>query len=53
MIYYENLELYSKLGLKLKKVHCILEFNQSQRLKPYIEFNTRKRVEAEKIMTKM
>ena len=57
MIYYENLELYSKLGLKLKKVHCILEFNQSQKpyktLKPYIEFNTRKRVEAEKIMTKM
>ena len=53
MIYYENLELYSKLGLKLKKVHCILEFNQSQWLKPYIEFNAHKRIEAEKIMTKM
>ena len=25
----------------------MLEFNQSQWLKPYIEFNTRKRIEAE------
>ena len=26
----------------------MLEFNQSQWLKPYIEFNTQKRIEAEK-----
>ena len=31
----------------------MLEFNQSQLLKPHIEFNTQKRIEAEKIMTKM
>ena len=39
---YENLELYLRLGLKLNKMHCVLEFNQPQWLKPYIEFNTQK-----------
>ena len=48
MIHYENLQLYLRLRLKLKKVHRVLEFNQSQRLKPYIEFNTKKRIEEEK-----
>ena len=48
MLHYENLELYLRLGLKLKKTHSILELNQSQWLKPYIEFNTQKRLEAEK-----
>ena len=44
VLYYENLQLY----FFLKKIHCVLEFNQSQWLKPYIEFNTQKRIEAEK-----
>ena len=30
------------------KIHCILELTQTQWLKPYIEFNTQKRIEAEK-----
>ena len=29
-LYHENLQLYSRLGLKLKKICRILEFNQSQ-----------------------
>ena len=37
-----------KTRIKTKKIHCVLEFNQSQWLKPYIEFNTQKRIDAEK-----
>ena len=46
-IYYENLKLYLRLGLKLK-IYGVLELNQSQWLKQYVEFNTQKRIEAEK-----
>ena len=48
------MHFHLRLGLKLKKKkkHCILELNQSQWLKLYIEFNTQKRIEAEKIRTK-
>ena len=31
---YENLQLYLKLKLKVKQIYPILEFNQSQWLKP-------------------
>ena len=48
MLHYENFQLYLRLELKLHK-----EFNQSQWLKPYIEFNTQKRIEPEKMETKM
>ena len=37
-----------KIRIKAKKTHRVLEFNQSQRLKPYIEFNTHKIIEAKK-----
>ena len=40
VIHCENLKLYLRLGLKLKKIHRELEFNQSQRLKHYVDFNT-------------
>ena len=46
MIRYERLR-YLRLGLKLKKMHLVLESNQSQWLKQYVEFNTQKRIEAE------
>ena len=45
VVHYENSKLYLRLGLKLYRV---LEFNQSQWLKQYVEFNTQKRIEAEK-----
>ena len=34
--------------IKAKKIHCVSEFNQSQWLKPYVKFNTKNRIEAEK-----
>ena len=48
VFHYEQLQFYLRLGLKLKKIHCVLEFNQSQSLKPYVKFNTQKRIEAGK-----
>ena len=36
VIHYENLRIYFRIGLKLIKIHCILEFDQSQWLKPYV-----------------
>ena len=41
-----NLQLYLSLGLKLKKVHRVLEFDQSPWLAQYINFNTQKRMNA-------
>ena len=42
VLHYENLQLYLRLRLKLKRIHHVLEFNQSEWLKPHVEFNTQK-----------
>jgi len=41
--HYVNLKLYIRLGMKLKRVHRVLEFRQSPWMKRYIDFNTDKR----------
>ena len=46
VIHYRNLQYCLPQGLMLTKVHRILEFEQSDWMKPYIDFNTQKRKEA-------
>ena len=46
VLHEENLKLYLSLGLKLKKVHRVLQFREKPWLKPYIDFNTEMRKNA-------
>ena len=40
VLHYRNLQLYLSLGMKLKKVHRALRFEQSPWMEPYIRMNT-------------
>ena len=43
VVHYKNLKYYLSLGMKLAKIHKILNFKQSNWLKSYTDFNTEKR----------
>ena len=46
VVHYKNLQLYLSFGMKLTKIHRLLKFNQSDWIKRYIDFNTKKRMNA-------
>jgi hypothetical protein len=46
IVHYYTLKKYLEMGLTLKKIHRVLQFNQSNFLVPYIDFCTTKRVAA-------
>lgn len=46
VIHYENLKTYLRLGMKLKKVHKVISFEQSTFLKTFIDYCTEKRKKA-------
>lgn len=46
ILYFKNLQLYTRLGMKLTKVHKILSFSQKPIFRDYIQFNSDKRAQA-------
>jgi len=46
VVHYRNLQFYLKQGMKLKRVHRVLEFEQERWMKPYIRMNTEFRKKA-------
>jgi hypothetical protein len=52
VVHIKNLKLYLQLGMKLKKIHRILMFNQSSFLEPFISKCTNERKKAKTVFEK-
>ena len=53
MLHYENLQLYLRLGLKLKKYIVYQNSINRNGQNPYVEFNTKKEQKEKKAVAKM
>jgi len=40
VVHHRNLQFYLKQGMRLKKVHSAIEFEQERLMEPYIRMNT-------------
>ena len=52
IVHYRNLKFYIRMGMIIKKVHRIVSFDQSPWLAKYIDYNTKRRAEADSDFTK-
>src|SRR6218665_306042 len=52
IVHYRNLQFYLEMGMKLTKIHTVMEFDQSWWLTPYIDYNTVKRQAAKNAFEK-
>ena len=52
VLHISALKFYLQQGLSLRKVHRAISFKQASFLKPFIEFNTEKRKECQKMILK-
>jgi len=46
VVHYKNLQFYLRQGMRLKKVHRVIEFDQEPWMEPYIRMNTEFRKQA-------
>ena len=46
VVHYSNLQFYLRQGMRLKKVHRVIEFDQEPWMEPYIKMNTEFRKQA-------
>ena len=52
IVHYKNLMLYLSLGMKLKRIHRVLEFDEKPWMEPYIRLNTEMRKKAKSAFEK-
>ena len=48
VVHYKNLQFYLRQGMRQKKVHRVIEFDQEPWMEPYITMNTEFRKQARK-----
>ena len=52
VVHYKNFMLYLSLGMKLKRIHHVLEFDEKPWMEPYIRLNTEMRKKAKSAFEK-